>query len=269
MSLVEAERLESGYVDRRVLKGISFRLEPGERLALLGPNGSGKSTLLKTLALGVAVSTGQLRIDGEEIGRLRAADLARRVAYVPQEETAPFEYTVREIVTMGRLPRSRGLFDTAEDRRVADEAMGRTQCLHLAERPIGQLSGGERQRAWLARGLAQEATLLLLDEPTTHLDVAHQADLVTLLHEIGQAPRAIVVATHDLNFAASACRRAILLSEGEIALEGEIDEVLQSRVLDTVFAASFDRLTRPDGTVVVAPRLSGEVPSSAPSASRP
>lgn len=254
MSLVlEARGLVAGYAGRTVLHGIDFSLAPGERVVLLGPNGSGKSTLLKALSKGLSPSAGAVMLQGEAVSGLRHAEIARRLAFVPQEETARFPFRVREVVTMGRLARSNGLLDTPEDREVAARSMARADCEHLAERPYTELSGGERQRVLIARALAQEAAVMLLDEPTSHLDPAHQVAVAELVGSLAGEGVATVAAVHDLNLASRMAERAVLMHEGQIALEGEVEDVLRSHELDRVYGVRFTRVDAPDGRMALLP----------------
>jgi iron complex transport system ATP-binding protein len=250
---LECRDLACGYPGRIVLEGVGLSLRAGVVMALLGPNGSGKSTLLKTLCKSLPPVAGDALLSGVSIRQLSHADAARRVAYVPQEEEPRFAFTVRELVTMGRLPLSGGLFDTLEDRIAAEAAMKDAACLDLAERPITELSGGERQRALLGRALAQNAPLLLLDEPTSHLDVGHQVAAVTLLRKLAVEGRSVLVAVHDLNLASALADEAALLSGGRVALSGPTRELLSDPRLDDVYGVRFERTTADDGTLRVLP----------------
>lgn len=254
MPLLEAVGLSCGHVGP-VLAGVDLRVEGGETVALLGPNGSGKSTLLKTLAGLLPPLAGNVLIVREDLAGLRVREVARRVASVPQDETAPFAFSVRQLVTMGRLARSDGLLDTAEDAHAAEAAMRRADCDVLAERPANETSGGERQRALIARALAQDAPILLMDEPTAHLDAPHQAWIVRLVRELAAEGRAVVVAIHDLNLAAAMADRAVLLAEGRVAMDAPTTEVLASDRLDRAFGTAFDRLKTKAGRPVVVPYI--------------
>ena len=254
MPLLEVVGLSCGY-GRPTLAGIDFSVEPGETVALLGPNGSGKSTLLKTLAGLIPPLGGTVRVGGDALKGLKAREVARRIASVPQDETAPFAFTVRQIVTMGRLARSGGLFDTPEDHAAAEAAIRRADCEALADRAADETSGGERQRALIARAIAQDAPLLLMDEPSAHLDASHQAWLVRLVRDLAKEGRGIVVAMHDLGLASAIGDRAILLAQGEIAMEGAVDRVLASERLDVALGTRFARLTTAKGRPVVVPSV--------------
>ncbi|MFQ3588039.1 MAG: ABC transporter ATP-binding protein [Fimbriimonadaceae bacterium] len=243
--LVEAEGLACGYPGRVVLADVVLALRAGTVTALLGPNGSGKSTLLKTLAKTLPPVGGTVRVAGNSLSRLGFADLAKLVGYVPQEEVPPFRFTVRQVVTMGRLPHSTGLFDTEEDHAAADEAMALADCLDLQDRVVMELSGGERQRVLIARALAQQASVLLLDEPTAHLDVRHQIGIIRLLRRLAAEGKCVVAAVHDLNLGAMLADDAVLIQDGRLSAPRPYGEVLNSGDLDEAYGVRFRRL--PDG----------------------
>lgn len=232
--------LECGYPGHRVLAGVNLEVHPGEIVALLGPNGSGKSTLLKTICQTLRPVAGQVEVAGCALKGLSVREVARKVAYVPQEETPAFDFSSLQVVLMGRFGHSTGLFETKEDYRVAHEAMAQSDCEAFADRHVSELSGGERQRVLIARALAQQAPLLLLDEPTSHLDIGHQLDTGELLRSLARNGLGILVAVHDLNWAATFANRSVLLSGGAIAHEGPTDEVLSSVDLQKAFGVGFE-----------------------------
>lgn len=242
MSLIETQGLICGYAGKVVLDGIDLKVEPGETVVLLGPNGSGKSTLLRTLSGLTKPISGEVILNGNSLAKLGVAEISRRVAVVPQEEMPRFAFTVREIVTMGRLARSNGILDTPEDREIATKAMEMADCLTLQDRPVTELSGGERQRVLIARALAQETPLLLLDEPTSHLDPGHQLATIEIVKSLSKKGIATVAAVHDLNLAGSLAERAILLKDGKIGMDAPVEEVLNSPILDRVYQVNFDRI---------------------------
>lgn len=253
--VLEAHGLVAGYAGRTVLHGIDFTLNPGERVVLLGPNGSGKSTLLKALSKGLPLMAGAVRLQGEPIQPMRHVEIARRLAFVPQEETARFPFMVREVVTMGRLARSNGLLDTPEDRSISAKAMERADCAQFADRPYTELSGGERQRVLIARALAQETKVVLLDEPTSHLDPAHQVAVAELVGSLAGEGVATIAAVHDLNLASKMASRAILMHDGRIVLDGPVEDVLRSLALDEVYGIPFARVEAPGGRLALLPGL--------------
>lgn len=246
-ALLRCEGLRCGYPQRTVLTGVGFSLTRGTVTALLGPNGSGKSTLLKTLSKTLAPLAGTVWVGGTPLDDLSFPELARRVAYVPQDEHPVYPFTVREIVLMGRLPYGQGLFEDENDHAIATEAMAAADCLALADRPVTELSGGERQRTLIARALAQKAPTLLLDEPTSHLDVGHQVEIVRRLRNWAAEGYGVLAAVHDLNLAAALADRAVLLRDGAVGLEGTCDEVLSSPLVDEVYGVAFQRMDTRDG----------------------
>ena len=254
MPLIQAVGLACGH-DAPALTGVDLAVAGGETVVLLGPNGSGKSTLLKTLAGLLPPLGGEIRLGDERLKGLKPRAIARRIASVPQDEETPFAFTVRGIVAMGRLARSDGLRDTPEDHAATDAAIRRADLAALAERPIAETSGGERGRVLVARALAGDAPLLLMDEPTAHLDPAHGAWIVRLVRELAGEGRGVVVALHDLNLAAAMADRAILLADGRVAMDGPTDAVLASDRLDAAFGTAFVRLHTPSGRAVLVPRL--------------
>jgi ABC-type cobalamin/Fe3+-siderophores transport system ATPase subunit len=219
------------------LTAVSFAIETGEVFGVIGPNSVGKTTLLRLLTRVVAPARGAVRVDGRPVASLAHAELARQVAVVPQEAPRPFPFSVEQLVLMGRFPHAPGrFFESAEDRAQAIAAMEATGVLPLAALPLEQLSGGERQRAMLARALAQQPRLLVLDEPTSHLDLRYQAEAAALVQRVnGQRGVTVLLVSHDLNLAAEACDRLLLLCGGRVARIGTPADVLRREVLEDVF----------------------------------
>jgi iron complex transport system ATP-binding protein len=235
--MLRFERLGFSYGDFPVLAEIDAEVRPGEFFGILGPNGSGKSTLLKIAAGLLRASTGRALLDGRDIAGLRQRDIARQVATLPQETTIELPYLVSEVVLLGRTPHLGFLgFAGERDAVLSREVMEMTGCLELAERRIDELSGGERQRVLLAKALAQEPKLLLLDEPTAHLDLRYQIALHDLLRRRNRAGDfTVVTVLHDLNLAAQYCDRILLLSRGRVFACGAVDEVLTYANVREVF----------------------------------
>lgn len=252
-SLLSVDGLSAGYHRQTVLEGISFRLRKGEIVALLGPNGSGKSTLLRTITKTLPVIVGAVHVDGQNLDGLTFQELSRRLAYVPQQESHVFAFTVREVVLMGRLPHSDSLFETREDHLAAARAMRDADCYHLADRAVTELSGGEAQRVLIARALAQDTSLLLLDEPTSHLDVSHQLAIGDLLRGLATKGYGILVAVHDLNWAATFAHRGLLLDRSRLVLDAPMDEILESPRLEETYGVTFQRVRDATGAVHVFP----------------
>ena len=219
------------------LTDVSFVIEPGEIFGVIGPNSAGKTTLLRLLTRVVAADRGEIRLAGRPIAPMAHAELARQVAVVPQDTPRPFPFTVEQLVLMGRYPHGPGrFFENDEDRALARTAMAATGVLDLADLPLEQLAGGERQRAMLARALAQQPQLLVLDEPTSHLDLRYQLQTAALLRQVNaEQGTTVLLVSHDLDLAAEVCDRLLLLEAGRIARIGPPQTVLQQDVLERVF----------------------------------
>ncbi|HEU4411875.1 MAG TPA: ABC transporter ATP-binding protein [Polyangiaceae bacterium] len=231
---------------REVLREVSLALYAGDFACLLGPNGAGKTTLLRILAGVLAPSEGSVEVPTKAAGR---------IAYLVQTDSLPDDFYARDVVRLGRLPH-RGLWQghTRADDEAVDRAMAETGTAALADRRVGSLSGGERQRVALARALAQEPDILLLDEPTSHLDVAHRAELFAILRARAAAGIATLAVVHDVAFASHA-PRAILLERGRVLADGPTREVLSGPLLERAFGLRFDALKGDDGRVVFVPAL--------------
>lgn len=219
------------------LDGVSFGIAAGEVFGVVGPNSAGKTTLLRLLTRVLAPARGAVLLDGRPVNTLGRSELARAVAVVPQDMPRPFPFTVEELALMGRYPHRPGrFFEDADDRAIAREAMAATDVVALAAQPFEALSGGERQRALLARALAQRPRLLVLDEPTAHLDLRYQAETAALLARLNRERGVtVLLVSHDLNLAAEACDRLLLLGAGRIARLGAPAEVLERETLEAVF----------------------------------
>jgi iron complex transport system ATP-binding protein len=222
------------------LTGVSFAVAAGEVFGVIGPNSAGKTTLLRLLTRVLAPERGEVRLDGRPVRRLAHAELARQVAVVPQEAPRPFPFSVEQLVLMGRYPHGPDrFFESGEDRAQAVAAMAATGVLPLAALPFEQLSGGERQRAMLARALAQQPRLLVLDEPTAHLDLRYQAETAALLRRVNvERGMTVLLVSHDLNLAAELCDRLLLLGGGRVARVGVPAEVLRREALEAVFGCA-------------------------------
>jgi iron complex transport system ATP-binding protein len=233
---------------RTILDRVSVKVEPGEILSIVGPNGSGKSSLLRVLAGIWGPAEGVVTIAGKRLVELPRPDLARRIGFVPQDVRMDFAFTVEEVVAMGRHPR-RVRFQpaTADDRRSIENAIESCDIGHLRDRFVTTLSGGERQRVAIARSLAVEPEIILLDEPTASLDVQHGLEILDLCRMLAEAGKSIVLATHDLNTVARYTTKVALIEAGRIAYTGDCDGVLTSNVLDRVFGVSAERLQSASG----------------------
>jgi len=216
-----------GYGTTPVLKDVSLALQGGEMLGVIGPNGSGKSTLLRLLSGVLPPGAGSSWLRGRPLYEYTAPQLAHAIAVVPQETLIEFPFSVMEVVLMGRSPHlGTFAFEGDRDLEVAQRAMQRTGVAHLAQRTIHELSGGERQRVILARALAQEADILLLDEPAAFLDIRHAVELYDLLHDLQDEGKSVLTVLHDLNLAALYCDRVALMKEGALVQVGTPHEVI-------------------------------------------
>lgn len=234
---LSGHNLTVGYGEETVISDVDFTLDPGKLTVLLGPNGCGKSTLLKTLARTLVPRNGHVLLNGQDIHRQSTRWVARQLGILPQSPTAPDGLTVRELVGLGRFPYQTLLRQwSRQDQQAVDEAMRAADVTGFADRPVDALSGGQRQRCWIAMVLAQQTGLLLLDEPTTFLDLKVQVDLLELLaslaHDHG---RTLLVVLHDLNLAAAYADCLVMMRSGRIIHRGPPGEVFTSRTLSSVF----------------------------------
>ncbi len=232
------ETLEFDYPRRgRVLNGVSLRVGPGETVAILGPNGSGKTTLLRCL-LGIHRSyRGTISLDGKDLRALPRAEVARRIAYVPQTTTLVFPFTVFDVVLMGRTPHLKPLgTPTRRDHELAWHALERVGIAHLAGRALNEVSGGERQLALIARALAQQSPYLLLDEPTANLDFGNQARVLEIVAGLARDGYGVVITTHVPDHAFLACTHVALLKDGQIQAFGSPEDVLTSARLSALYS---------------------------------
>ena len=252
MSLLEVANVTFSYGRRAVLRDVSFAIAPGELVALCGPNGAGKSTLLRLLLGLHAPSAGRVTLAGTPVAALSRRAIARHAALLPQDAPADVPLSVREAVALGRLPHLGRLRpETTADVEAVARALAATDTTALAERPLAELSGGERHRVHLARALAQEAPLLLLDEPIAGLDVAHQLAAMDLLRATVDGGRAVVVALHDLALAARRCDRMLLLAGGTLCADARPADVLTPETLARVFGVHADIRLDPSGRPIV------------------
>jgi len=256
MSLLTLESVSCAYDGATVLAGATLDVRPGEFVAVAGPNGSGKTTLLRTASRSLPPRSGRVLLEGRDLYReTGAAAAARAIAVVPQDSVVEFEFLAGEIVLMGRHPHL-GRFDgeSERDRAAARRAMESTGTWDLRDRPITELSGGERRRVLLARALAQEARLLLLDEPTAHLDLHFVVETLRIVRDHVKAGGAAVAVLHDLNLAAAYASRLVLLHRGAVAGDGPTLEMLDDRHLKPVFGPDVVVRPHPDGGPLVLPR---------------
>jgi iron complex transport system ATP-binding protein len=242
------EKLRFGYSGTPLFDGLDLDLQAEQVTAILGPNGSGKTTLLRLATRLVRPEAGTVLLSGRDVASLAPREVARLVAVVPQEEPSLFPFSVEETVLMARSPWSTGFgFATALDRARARECLEVVEALHLLERDVTKLSGGERQRVLLARALAQDAPLLVLDEPTSHLDLRHQVAILRLLERLKEEQgRTVVVISHDVNLCSRFADRMVLLAPGEVLAVGTPEDVLRPELLSRAYGTSIS-VRRIDG----------------------
>ena len=255
-TVLAAQSLSVGYGERLVIPALSLEITMGTITALVGPNGSGKSTVLKTLARLIAPRSGAIYLDGKAIASLPTREVARQLAILPQGPTAPEELTVGELVEQGRYPHTGPLRMLREqDHAAITQALAQANMLELRHRRLDSLSGGERQRAWIALALAQSTPILLLDEPTTFLDVGHQLEVLTLIQQLNRTQgKTIVLVLHDLNQAARFAERIIALRDGRIVADGPPRDILTADLLAEVFQVKATIINHPiDGLPVCLP----------------
>jgi len=235
--MLKIQSLSVDYGSRRILHDVSFDVQSGEVLALIGPNGAGKSTLIRAVSGVIPIVGGQVRTNGDNFADLAPVARARYVATVPQAVAMPPAYTVWETVLFGRTPYLGFLGQPSQkDEETARRALERVSALTLADRRVGELSGGEQQRVLLARALCQSTPILLLDEPTAHLDLQYQVNLLELVHELAHRDNlAVLVALHDLNLAAHYADRVALMVAGTIKALGKPEEVLKSQLIEEAY----------------------------------
>ncbi|MFH1202260.1 MAG: ABC transporter ATP-binding protein [Candidatus Omnitrophota bacterium] len=236
-NLLKINNLWGGYGKEMVIKNVSFEIKRGDFLGIIGPNGSGKSTLLRLMSRALNPQKGNIALEDIDISKTDLKEFCCKVAFVPQDTLINFDFGVFEIVLMGRIPHLKRLqLETRKDFLIAEEALSLTDTLYLKERQIDRLSAGERQRVIIAKALTQEPILLFLDEPTSHLDIGHQIQILDLLKKLNrERGLTIVMVLHDLNLASEYCNRLVLLDEGKIFKEGSPYEVLTYQNIETVY----------------------------------
>ena len=245
--MLELREVSAGYPGRVVLEGVSLAVRPGRVLALLGPNGCGKSTLLRTMAGLLPALGGTVLLDGRPLGDYGPWRIARSVAYLPQARTAP-NITARRLALHGRFPYlSYPRRYREEDYAAVDRALRQADALDLADRPLPELSGGQRQKVYLAMALAQETKTILMDEPTTYLDVRHQLEVLALVRRLAGEGRGAVLALHDLCLALTTADDVAVLGEGRLLALGGPEEIYRSGLLERVMGIRLERSAGPVG----------------------
>jgi iron complex transport system ATP-binding protein len=246
MSVLQAEKLSLSYDTTPIIHSLDLETPSGQITALIGPNGCGKSTLLRGLARLLKPKVGSVLLNGYAIQTISTKQLAKELGILPQSPVAPEGITVRELVAQGRYPHQ----DWFQQWSLADEealqkALTLTTLTHLADRAVDTLSGGQRQRAWIAMALAQETDILLLDEPTTYLDLAHQLEVLELLVKLNQEGKTIIMVLHDLNHAAHYADHLVALADGRISAQGTSHEVITEEIIRDVFGVESQVIPHP------------------------
>jgi len=250
------EGVAIAFGEREILSDVDLDLRTGEVLGIAGGNGAGKTTLLRIASRVLAPSAGRVRIGGRDVTSLSRRELAREIAVVPQDVQVSFPFRASEVVLMGRSPHLGAFgYESPADVERARTAMTRVAVDHLADRSILELSGGERQLVLIARALAQDAEILLLDEPTAHLDLRHRIQVLVLVREFVATGRSAIVVSHDLSLAARSCDRMALLGSGRLLGVGRPVEIVTKANLRVAFGIDADVLAAPDGAPLVVPRI--------------
>lgn len=249
-----------GRTGRQILHDVDVQIPEGELTVIVGPNACGKSTLLKALSRMLPPAAGSVWLDDREITDYAPKEVARRLGLLPQNPSAPEGIIVSDLVARGRYPHQNLLRQwTSTDEQAVIEAMTAANVTDLADRTIDQLSGGQRQRVWIAMALAQQTPLLLLDEPTTYLDIAHQVEVLNLARRLHRGGRTVVAVLHELNLAFRYATHLIVMKEGEIVTTGSTGDVVSSELIEEVFGLPNAIITDPlSGSPLVVPRIDEE-----------
>ncbi len=240
MNILEVCGLVCQYDDLIAVKDVNFSVEKGEFLGIIGPNGSGKSTIMRSIARAIKPTQGNITLNNVDIFSLKAREVAQQVAVVPEDTTINFSFTVLDIVMMGRTPyMGRFELETKDDLEISRESMRLTNTLHLEDRFINQVSSGERQRVIIAQALAQKPKIILLDEPTAHLDVNYELEIFDLLKRLQkESSLTIIVISHNLNLASEYCNKLIFLNKGKIFKQGTPEEVITEKNIKAIYQAN-------------------------------
>ncbi len=237
-SILELRDISSGYQGKPVIEKIFFQVKKGEFIGLIGPNGAGKSTLFKTILGILKPEVGEVLYRGEPIGSMNLKERAKRIAFLPQIFEVKFSYTVKDFIAMGRFPYQDGLSShSSQDLKCIRDVIQRFSLTEIAHRRIDELSGGELQRVLFAQSIAQDPEILLLDEPTTHLDIGHQFEIMNILDDLNKDGLTVITILHDLNISAEYCSRIILMDKGRIVRDGEPSSVMDYNIIEEVYDA--------------------------------
>ncbi|CAL81865.1 ABC transporter ATP-binding protein [Clostridium botulinum] len=247
MKSIETKNLDIAYEDTLIVKELNMQIPKGKITSIIGANGCGKSTILKSVGRILKPKKGVVHLSGQDISKLSTKEIAKKMAILPQNPTAPSGLTVSELVAYGRFPHQKGFGNlTEEDKRIVKWALAATKLSEFERREVDTLSGGQRQRVWIAMALAQQTDLILLDEPTTYLDLAHQLEILKLLYELNRNQKCtIVMVLHDLNLAARFSDYIIAIQKGDIIKYGPPEEVMTPEVLRKTFNINADIVIEP------------------------
>ncbi|WP_346870438.1 ABC transporter ATP-binding protein [Clostridium sp. UBA5119] len=247
MKSIETKNLDIAYDDTLIVKELNMQIPEGKITSIIGANGCGKSTILKAVGRILKPKKGVVHLSGQDISKLPTKEIAKKMAILPQTPTAPSGLTVGELVAYGRFPHQKGFGNlTEEDKRIVKWALTATKLSEFERREVDALSGGQRQRVWIAMALAQQTDLILLDEPTTYLDLAHQLEVLKLLYELNRNQKCtIVMVLHDLNLAARFSDYIIAIQKGDIIKHGAPEEVMTPEVLRKTFNINADVVIEP------------------------
>ncbi len=250
MQAIETQNISFSYNTKEVIKNISLALEQGEFLGIIGPNGAGKSTILKILGGILKAKKGTVLVLNRDMDTMDQKQRAQKIAFVPQETHFALNFSVEDIVLMGRFPYLRAFQrESKNDLEAVEHALGHADILEFRKRPINSLSSGERQRVVLARALAQQPEILLLDEPTSHLDLHHQYAIMEFLKKMNTEGMSIIIVNHDLNLASLYCERLVLIHEGSVHSEGTPRILLNEETLRNVYRTNVKIITHPQKNV--------------------
>ena len=254
-SRLQARNLTTGYDDRAIVHDLDIDIPTGSFTVIIGPNGCGKSTLLRSLARLIKPFSGSVLLDGADVAGTKSRDLATKLGLLPQTSIAPEGITVIDLVTRGRHPHQRILQRwSRKDEEAVQAALERTRLTDLTTRVVDELSGGQRQRVWIAMALAQDTPLLLLDEPTTYLDISHQIDVLDLCSALQREGRTLVAVLHDLNQATRYATNLVAMKEGRIVAQGNPSTVVTAELVDEVFGVRASVIPDPEtGTPLIVP----------------
>ncbi|ACQ52613.1 ABC transporter ATP-binding protein [Clostridium botulinum] len=247
MKSIETKNLDIAYEDTLIVKELNMQIPKGKITSIIGANGCGKSTILKSVGRILKPKKGVVHLSGQDISKLSTKEIAKKMAILPQNPTAPSGLTVSELVAYGRFPHQKGFGNlTEEDKRIVKWALAATKLSEFERREVDTLSGGQRQRVWIAMALAQQTDLILLDEPTTYLDLAHQLEVLKLLYELNRNQKCtIVMVLHDLNLAARFSDYIIAIKKGTIIKYGTPEEVMTPEALRKTFNINADIVIEP------------------------